>query len=70
MGVYRSSVPDYVVVGTVVLGRRHWSGSRWEFVSDFFLVPSVLLLFILLLIVNYAIFVLFIGLVLSFLLLP
>ena len=35
-----------------------------------FLVPSVLLLFVLLLIVNYAIFVLFIGLVLSFLLLP
>ena len=38
--------------------------------SATFLVPSVLLLFILLLIVNYAIFVLFIGLVLSFLLLP
>ena len=69
MGVYRSSVPDYVVIGTVVLGRRHRSGGRWEFVGDF-LVPSVLLLFVLLLIVNYAIFVLFIGLVLSFLLLP
>ena len=35
MGVYRSSVPDYVVVGTVVLGRSHRSGGHWEFIGDF-----------------------------------
>ena len=65
-------------------GRRYrimWSSGPWYKVvatgaavvgslSATFLVPSVLLLFVLLLIVNYAIFVLFIGLVLSFLLLP
>ena len=68
MGVYRSSVPDYVVVGTVVLGRRHRSGGRWEFIGDFLSAFSFTA-FKLFLIVNYVIFVLFVGLVLSFLLL-
>ena len=44
VGFFRSSVPKYMVVGGIVFGHRHRSGSHSERVGDLFNVSSLLLI--------------------------